>query len=298
MVESPRSLIKEGWMGDRVKTAVVTGASSGIGRETAKRLAGKGLTVIAAARRLDRLEDLRAQFGNIVPKKVDLSEEKEVEKFCDDLSRLLDPVSILINNAGYSLRGAVEDVPAEAVRRVFQVNVFALIRVTQACLPAMRKARAGRIINMSSMAGKFSFPFGGVYAATKHAVEAVTDALRIELRPLGIQVVTIRPSFTATEFNDTANRISGELVERTDPDYRPLYQGSGAAVGKMFVNATVTAPEVIADLIMEAVESDSPKVAYSGGFLSQEFLGPRAKLDEEAFDAWLSEKTGLAGRKV
>lgn len=280
------------------KTAVVTGASSGIGRETVGRLAGRGFSVIAAARRLDRLEELKSRFGDVVPMQVDLSREEDVERFCGDLARLPEPVSILVNNAGYSIRGAVEDVPPDAVRRVFQVNVFALIRVTQACLPGMRKARKGRIVNLSSMVGKFPFPMSGIYAATKHAVEAVTDALRIEVRPFGIHVVAIRPGFTATEFNEAATRMTGDLTARTDPDYKPLYQTSGAAIGKLFVNATVPGPEVIADLIMEAVESDSPRTAYSGGFLSEEFLGRRAALDDDGFDKWLSEKTGLAGLKV
>lgn len=285
-------------MGESRKTAVVTGASSGIGRETAERLAGKGLNVIAAARRLDRLEELRSRSANIVPMQVDLSKVEEVETFCRELSRLPEPVSVLINNAGYSIRGALEDVPPEAVRRVFQVNVFSLIRVTQACLPGMRKARKGRIINLSSMAGKFAFPMSGVYAATKYAVEALTDALRIEVRPFGIRVVVIRPGFTATEFNEVATHMTGDLMSRTDPDYKPLYETSGAAVGKMFVNATVPGPEVIADLIMEAVESDTPKAAYSGSFMSEEFLGRRAELNDDAFDEWLSEKTGLAGLRV
>ena len=285
-------------MGESRKTAVVTGASSGIGRETAERLAGKGLNVIAAARRLDRLEELRSRSANIVPMQVDLSKVEEVETFCRELSRLPEPVSVLINNAGYSIRGALEDVPPEAVRRVFQVNVFSLIRVTQACLPGMRKARKGRIVNLSSMAGKFAFPMSGVYAATKYAVEAITDALRIEVRPFGIRVVAIRPGFTATEFNEVATRLTGDLMARTDPDYKPLYETSGATVGKMFVNATVPGPEVIADLIMEALESDSPRAVYSGSFLSEEFLGRRAALDDDAFDTWLSEKTGLAGLKV
>jgi short-subunit dehydrogenase len=281
-----------------MKTAVVTGASSGIGSETAKRLAGKGFAVIAAARRLDRLEELKSQFASIVPMQVDLSVAEDVERFCHALSSLREPVSILVNNAGYSIRGAIEDVAPEAARRVFQVNVFSLIRVTQACLPAMRKARRGRIINVSSMVGKFPFPMSGVYAATKHAVEALTDALRMEVRPFGIRVVAIRPGFTSTEFNEVAARISGDLMARTDPDYKPLYEASGAAIGKMFVNATVPGPEVIADLILEAVESDSPKAAYAGSFLSEELLGRRAALDDDAFDAWLSEKTGLAGLKV
>lgn len=277
------------------KTAVVTGASSGIGRETAMRLAAKGYTVIAAARRLDRLEELKVTPANVVPMQVDLSEEKDLEKFCLELSGLKEPVSVLVNNAGYSIRGAIEDVPPDAVRRIFQVNVFSLIRVTQACLPGMRKARTGRIVNVSSMVGKFPFPMSGVYAATKHAVEGLTDALRIEVRPFGIRVVAVRPGFTATEFNEAATRMTGDLMARTAEDYKPLYENSGKAIGKWFVDAKVPGPEVIADLIMEAVESESPRSSYAGSFLSREFLNRRATLDEDAFAQWLSEKTGLAG---
>ncbi|MGD2126447.1 MAG: SDR family NAD(P)-dependent oxidoreductase [Desulfobacteraceae bacterium] len=285
-------------MGKEKEIAVVTGASSGTGRETAKRLAEKGFEVIVAARRMDRLNELAAQFEGITPKQVDLSDHEAVGKFCEYLAGLPEAVSVLVNNAGYSIRGAIEDVPPEAVRRLFEVNVFALIRVTQACLPGMRRQRKGMIVNISSMAGKFPFPMSGVYAATKHAVEAISDALRIEVRPLGIRVVTIRPGFIATEFNEAANRLTGDLLARTDPDYKPLYQASGAAIGKMFVNATVPGPELIAKIILEAVLSDDAKIAYSAGFMSEEFLERRFGLDDEGFDRFLSEKTGLANLKV
>jgi NAD(P)-dependent dehydrogenase (short-subunit alcohol dehydrogenase family) len=278
--------------------ALVTGASSGMGRETARRLAEKGFDVIVAARRMDRLEELAAQRKNITPKGVDFSNPQEVTAFCEYLSNLPEPVSVLVNNAGYSIRGALEDVPPEAVRRVFQVNLFSLIQVTQACLPAMRKKREGRIVNMSSMAGKFAFPMSGVYAATKHALEAVTDAMRLELAPFGIKVVAIRPGFVATEFNDAATRITGDLMSRTDPDYKLLYQTSGAGVGKLFVNATMTGPEPIADLILEAALSENPRMIYSGGFLSDEFLGKRFQLGDDGFNRFMGELTGLGALRV
>jgi NAD(P)-dependent dehydrogenase (short-subunit alcohol dehydrogenase family) len=278
------------------RTALVTGASSGMGWETARRLAEKGFEVIAAARRLDRLEDLAKKADHIIPRRVDLSEPRAVDAFCGYLSGLPRPVSVLVNNAGYSVRGALEDVPMDAVMRVFQVNLFALIRITQACLPGMRKQREGIIVNLSSMAGKFAFPMSGVYAATKHAVEAISDSLRIEVRPFGIRVITIRPGFIATEFNEAANRITGDLLSRTAPDYKPLYQASGASIGKWFVNATVPGADLIAKMIVEAVVSDSPEITYSGGFLSEEFQGKRFQSDDEAFDRFLTEKTGLTGR--
>jgi short-subunit dehydrogenase len=180
-------------MEEQKKTALVTGASSGIGRETAIKLAEKGFQVIAAARRTGRLNELAEQFQNITPMQVDLSQSEDTEVFCDYISTLSMPVSVLINNAGYSIRGALEDVSMEAIKRIFEVNLFALIRITQACLPGMRYLRKGTIVNLSSIAGKFAFPGSGVYAATKYAVEGITDALRMELAPFGIRVVAIRP---------------------------------------------------------------------------------------------------------
>ncbi len=285
-------------MEEKRQTALVTGASSGIGRETAIKLAGKGFQVIAAARRMERLEELARQVQGILPRRVDLSDIEDREKFCQYLSDLPEPVSVLVNNAGYSIRGAIEDVSLNDAKRLFEVNLFGLIRVTQACLPGMRALRFGTIVNISSMAGKFAFPMSGVYAASKYAVEAVSDALRIEVRPFGIRVVAIRPGFIATEFNDVGNEMTGDLLARTDPDYKPVYQASGAGVGKMFVNATVPGPELIADIILEAVMSDAPKTAYSAGFMSKVFLEQRATLDDDAFDRFLTETTGLTDLKV
>jgi short-subunit dehydrogenase len=280
------------------KTALVTGASSGIGREIALKLVENDFQVIAVARRMERLNELASRVRGIIPKKVDLSAPDDVEGFCRSLVDLPEPVSVLINNAGYSIRGALEDISLKDARRLFEVNLFSLIRVTQACLPGMRAQRNGIVINMSSMAGKFAFPMSGIYAATKYAVEGISDALRLEVRPLGIRVVTIRPGFIATEFNEVANNLSGDLLARTDPDYKPVYQACGAEIGKMFVNATIPGPEIIANVVMEAVNSNTPKPVYSGGLMSEEFLGRRAELDDEAFDRFLTEKTGLSNLKV
>jgi len=298
VLEEVKFIMEVKEMGDGTGLALVTGASSGMGRETAIRLAQKGFGVIVAARRMERLQELSSQHRSIIPQSVDLSNPEEVAAFCQYLSTLPEPVSVLINNAGYSLRGALEDVPAEGVRRVFQVNLFSLIQITQACLAGMRRQRKGRIVNVSSMAGKFAFPLSGVYAATKHALEAVTDALRLEAAPFGIQVVAIRPGFVNTEFNDAANRITGDLMSRTDPDYKALYQTAGAGVGKLFVNATVPGPEPIADLILEAALSENPRIVYSGGFLSQDMQGKRSRLDDEGFCRFMGELTGLGALRL
>jgi len=254
--------------------------------------------VIAAARRIDRLNELAEQFQNITPIQVDLSEPEDTETFCRYISGLPKPVSVLINNAGYSIRGALEDVSMDAIKRIFAVNLFALIRITQACLPGMRNLRKGTIVNLSSIAGKFAFPGSGVYAATKYAVEGITDALRMELAPFGIRVVAIRPGPIATEFNEVGNKLTGDLMARTHPDYTPIYQTAGAATGKIFANLSIPGPDLIADCILQAVLSDSPKAVYSAGPLSDDFLEKRANLDDNAFHRFMMEKFDLMGLQV
>jgi len=280
------------------RTALVTGASSGIGRETAIKLAKEGFQVIAVARRSERLAELAKKTRNITPRPADLSDPPALENFCHEISGLAEPVSVLINSAGYSIRGAIEDVSLSAIKRLFEVNLFALIRMTQACLPGMRRLRKGTIVNLSSIVGKFPFPTSGVYSATKHAVEAISDALRMEVRPFGIRVVTIRPGVIATEFNEVANQLTADLLSRTDPDYRPIYQAYGAGMGKLFSNVSIPGPELIASIILEAVLSDSPKAVYSAGPFVKEILGPRTQMDDDAFDLFMTEKTGLKGLKV
>ncbi len=285
-------------MGTIKGKALVTGASSGIGREAARRMAQEGFQVIASARRKDRLDELAKENSNILPRPLDLSDAQELEKFCQELSSLSEPISVLINNAGFSVRGAVEDVSLTSIRNLFEVNLFALIRVTQACLPGMRRLRKGTIVNLSSIVGKFPFPTSGPYSATKHAVESISDALRMEVRPFGIRVVTIRPGVIATEFNDVANRLTSDLLSRTDLDYKPVYQAYGAAMGRLFSNISIPGPDLIANLILEAVLSDSPKAVYSAGPLVDEILGQRARLDDAAFYLFMSEKTGLKDLKI
>ncbi len=244
---------------------------------------------------MDRLTELADLFRGITAKQVDLSKPEDTKAFCEYISNLPVPVSVLINNAGYSIRGALEDVSMEAIKRIFEVNLFALIRITQACLPRMRKLRKGTIVNLSSIAGKFTFPGSGVYAASKYAVEGITDALRLELAPFGIRVVAIRPGPIATEFNEVGNTLTGNLMSRTDPDYKPIYQTAGAATGELFAELSLPGPDLIADLILQAVLSDAPKAVYSAGPLSENFLGKRARLDDNAFHRFMMEKFDLMG---
>jgi short-subunit dehydrogenase len=260
-------------------------------------LAQAGFQVMAVARRKERLEDLARDLPGFIPRPVDLSDPQEVETFSQELINRTEPIAVLVNNAGYSIRGGLEDVSLDAARRLFEVNLFAPIRITQACLPGMRRLRQGTIVNLSSIVGKFAFPFSGVYAATKHALEAVSDALRLEVRTFGIRVITLRPGPIASEFNEAANQMTGDLLARTDPEYKPIYQAFGAGIGKLFSTLTIPGPELIAKIIIEAVLSSSSKPVYAAGPLVEEILTPRLRLDDKGFDVFLSEKTGLLDLK-
>lgn len=281
-------------MAKHLKTALVTGASSGIGQATTVRLAAAGYTVMAVARRLERLVALADRYPGITPFQLDLSRPADTEAFCQDLAARTAPVDLLVNNAGYSTRGVLEDVALEDIRRLFEVNFFALIRLTQACLPGMRKRGSGTVVNVSSIVGKFPFPGSGVYAASKYAVEGITDALRIELAPLGIRVVAIRPGAIATEFSEVANRMTGDLMARTAADYKPFYRTARAAMERIFAARQGADPESIAALIMSAVNADRPRAVYTAGPLSGEFLAQREALDDDAFLRYMLERFDLA----
>jgi NADP-dependent 3-hydroxy acid dehydrogenase YdfG len=278
--------------------ALITGASSGIGQATARALAAKDYHVIGVARRLDRLEKLAAELGDFTPRQVDLSDPAQVENFCTEIPGMDPAVDVLVNNAGYSWRGVVEAAPMDPLLRMYQVNVFALIRLIQAVLPGMRAKGKGTVVNLSSIVGKFTFPGSGPYASTKHAVEAISDAMRHELLPFGIRVITIRPGPIATEFNDVANELSAPAQAATPAEYGPVLAAAGAAFGKMFGEIDIPGPEVVAQVIAAAVTSDQPKAAYAVGPFSDDLLPSRKQLDDDQWLEAMNDRFGLAGLKA
>ena len=185
-----------------VSTVVlITGCSTGIGRATATHLAASGYTVIATARRVEDLADLAAAGCRTLA--LDVTDEGSMRAAVDAVEASHGRIDVLVNNAGYSQSGAVESVPLARTRAQFETNVFGPLRLTQLVLPGMRRRRAGRIVNVSSMGGRLVFPGGGVYHASKYALEALSDALRYELRPFGIAVVLIEPGLIRTNFAAT-----------------------------------------------------------------------------------------------
>jgi NADP-dependent 3-hydroxy acid dehydrogenase YdfG len=197
------------------KAVLITGCSSGIGEATAKRLAGHGWSVYASARRLESIEHLEGFGCKLL--RLDVCDEDSMRAAIEAIEREHGAVGVLVNNAGYSQGGPVEQVPMQAVRRQFETNVFGLVELTQLVLPAMRAQHWGRIVNVGSMGGKLTLPGGGFYHATKHALEAISDALRFEVRGFGVDVTLVEPGLIVTEFGKTAAATVSEAGADGDP---------------------------------------------------------------------------------
>jgi NADP-dependent 3-hydroxy acid dehydrogenase YdfG len=197
------------------KAVLITGCSSGIGHETARHLATRGWTVYATARRPETLEDLAAAGCKTLA--CDVTDEESMRACVGSVIEADGAVAALVNNAGYSQSGAVESVDLGSIRRQFETNVFGLIRMCQLVLPGMREKGWGRIVNISSMGGKLTFPGGGIYHATKYSVEAISDAMRFEVAGFGVDVVCVEPGLIVTGFGDAAAGSLGEGAAAEGP---------------------------------------------------------------------------------
>jgi NADP-dependent 3-hydroxy acid dehydrogenase YdfG len=197
-------------MAEISKAVLITGCSSGIGEATARRLAAGDWTVYASARRLEAIEHLQDTDCRTLA--LDVTDEDSMRAAVAEVERTEGAVGVLVNNAGYSQGGAIEQVPLEAARRQFETNVFGPIALTQLVLPGMRAQRWGKIVNIGSMGGRLTFPGGGLYHATKYSMEAISDALRFEVKGFGVDVVLIEPGLIVTEFATTAVAKAGEAA--------------------------------------------------------------------------------------
>ncbi|MFW6074380.1 MAG: SDR family NAD(P)-dependent oxidoreductase, partial [Chloroflexota bacterium] len=197
------------------RAILITGASSGIGRATAIRLAQRGLNVYASARNVSSIESL-GEYG-CKTLSLDVTDSASIENAVREVSSREGAVGVLINNAGYSQTGAIESVPMAQARRQFETNFFGAVELIQQVLPGMRAQRWGKIVNISSMGGEFTFPGAGFYHATKHALEAVSDALRFEVEDFGIDVIIIQPGIIRTNYPEAAAETLHEIDDTDDP---------------------------------------------------------------------------------
>jgi NAD(P)-dependent dehydrogenase (short-subunit alcohol dehydrogenase family) len=268
------------------KSVLITGCSTGIGRATAEHLATRGWNVYATARKLDSIADLASRGCKTLA--LDVCDETSMRTAVTTVERAEGAIGVLINNAGYGLEGAFEEVPMDNIRRQFETNVFGLIAMTKLVLPAMRRQRWGRVVNLSSMGGKLTFPGGAYYHATKHAVEALSDALRFEVKGFGIDVIVIEPGPIKTAFGDTA--VGSIAMPQNSPyaafnavlekQIREAYEG-----GPM---ARFAAPPIaVAEVIEKAISATSPRTRYKVTVAARVLMGLRRILPDRAFDAFL-----------
>ncbi|MGD1056762.1 MAG: oxidoreductase [Solirubrobacteraceae bacterium] len=278
-------------MAEPSKAVLITGCSSGIGRASALRLARSGWTVYASARRLESIAELQSAGCHTLA--LDVADEDSMRAAVDTVEQAEGAIGVLINNAGYSQSGAIETVPMEAVRRQFETNVFGLVQLTQLVLPKMRAQHWGKVVNLGSMGGRLTFPGGGYYHATKYALEAISDALRFELRGFGIDVILLEPGLITTEFGEAATASMTD-IEGTDGD------GSDASPYGHF-NATVGAvtagaydgpmrhfgagPERVAKVIERAITRSHPPARITITPSAKVLLATRRVLSDRAWDA-------------
>jgi NAD(P)-dependent dehydrogenase (short-subunit alcohol dehydrogenase family) len=266
------------------KTALVTGASSGIGKSTVELLLSAGATVYAAARRVEKMNDLKKLGAHLV--KMDVTDEVSMVSAINSIGEKEGSIDILVNNAGYGSYGAIEDVPVDEARRQFEVNIFGLARLTQLVLPQMRQNHYGKIVNISSMGGKIYTPFGGWYHATKHALEGFSDCLRLETEPFGIDVVVVEPGGIATEWGG----IAAENLKKTSGSgaYAEAANKVADGMAEMYSTDQLSDPAVIANVILKAVTARKPKTRYAAGYMAKPVMFMRHWLPDRWFDRIIS----------
>jgi NAD(P)-dependent dehydrogenase (short-subunit alcohol dehydrogenase family) len=262
------------------RVILVTGCSSGIGRATALDAAGRGHRVFATARNRNDLAELERR-ENLETLALDVTDAGAVRAAVDAALARAGRLDALVNNAGYGQYGAVEEVTLDEWRAQFEVNLFGAIAAIQAVLPTMRRQRSGTIVNVSSVSGRVSIPFAAPYSASKYALEAVSDALRIELAAFGIRVVLVEPGPIETQFTDRARAMVGPLIARPGP-YRELYALAERAMEGEFQKGKQP-PAAVARVIVDAIEAERPRARYPVGLMSRALFPLKAALP----DRWL-----------
>ncbi len=243
-------------MSDSKKVILITGCSTGIGRDCVSRLSLSGYTVAATARRPEALADIPAalKLG------LDVTVKESIENAVNEVERKFGRIDVLINNAGFGAHSTIEEIPEDALLAMYDVNVFGLIRMIKAVVPVMRKNNGGRIINIGSIVGKFSTPVNGLYSSTKYAVEALSDSLRLELADFGIKVILIEPGSIKTNFFETVKSHTGIISSNKNSIYHDLYENFGIFIANSRRGAP--GPEAVSYIVQKAIETSRPRARY------------------------------------
>jgi len=248
------------------RIALITGGTDGLGRATAVMLAERGYRVFAGGRNAERIAALqqlaRERKLPLTAMELDVCDDGSVDRAVTEIEKGAGTVDVLVNNAGIAIAAVMEEISLADLHKQFETNFFGLVRMSQRVLPGMRRKRSGRIINMSSIAGKLASPLFGPYSSSKHAVEAVSDAMRLEAYPFGIQVVLIEPGYISTSMNRNAGELSSAYAKGAEQSpYRAVYQGFLNSWSKTTKSSQYT-PEDCARVILRAVEDDPPRARY------------------------------------
>jgi NAD(P)-dependent dehydrogenase (short-subunit alcohol dehydrogenase family) len=268
------------------KAVLITGCSTGIGRATAERLIDGGWTVYATARRPESIAELGERGAKTLS--LDVNDEGSMKSAVEKIETEQGAVGVLVNNAGYSQSGALETVPLDDVRRQFETNVFGLLRMCQLVLPGMRRQRWGRIVNVSSMGGKLTFPGGGAYHATKYAVEAISDVLRFEVQNFGVDVSIIEPGLIKTEFGSAAVGSMDSVSD--DEPYGRFNRAVATLTGGAYEGAMArfaSGPDTVAKQIERAISARRPRTRYRVAPTAKMILGTRRMLTDRMWDRFV-----------
>jgi NAD(P)-dependent dehydrogenase (short-subunit alcohol dehydrogenase family) len=282
---------------EKGSTVLVTGGTGGLGRASAILLAERGYRVFAAGRNAEKLESLsklvRERKLPLEPLELDVCDAASGERAISDIERRAGPVDILVNNAGIAIGAVMEEITSADLHKVFETNFFNPIRLAQRVLPEMRRRRRGRIINMSSISGKVAIPVMGSYASSKHALEAASDAMRLELYPFGIHVVLIEPGYIHTGMNRTASELSSAYTEGAERSpYGGIYQGFLDEWEKTRKTSRYQ-PEDCARVVLRAVEDQPPKARYAVTRRAKIGIFAKRLLSDRALDNQFKKKFRL-----
>ncbi len=268
------------------KVAIVTGASSGMGKSAAGFLHDQGYIVYGVARRLEEMNDLKAKGIKVLS--MDITDDASIQAAVNEILTNEGRIDVLINNAGYGSYGAVEDIAIDEARRQFEVNLFGMARITQLVLPTMRAQHAGRIVNISSMGGKVFTPFGAWYHATKHAVEGWSDCLRLELKPFGIDVVIVEPGGIKTPWGTIA---SDNLRKNSGHGAYAKHANSVAnTTEKLYTSNQLTDVDVLGKTIAKAASVSRPKRRYVKGYMAKPAIFIRKWFGDGVFEKLISSQ--------
>jgi len=284
-------------VGESQGTVLITGGTDGLGRAAAVLLAERGYRVFAAGRSAERraqLEEYARQGGlPLETAELDVTDDASVSRALDEVRAKAGPIDVLINSAGVGYYAVVEELRMEDLRRQFETNFFGAVRMTQHVLPEMRRRRRGRVLQMSSIAGKVAPPLFGAYSASKHALEGLTDALRLEMFPFGVHVVLIEPGYIRTGFQGAATELSADYVAgaETSP-YREVYKGYQSRVKASREEAPDT-PEDCARVVLRALRDTPPRPRYTVTRLARMISLGRRLLSDRTFDGQMIRRFGL-----